>query len=245
MRELSLFTGIGGGLLGGLLLGWEVIAAVEKNKYCRDILKARQKDKILNDFPIYEDIITFDGLKYRDKVDIITGGFPCQDLSSARGRRGRGLNGKKSGLWFEMQRIIHEIYPPLIFIENVPRLLNNGFEVILNALSEMGYDAAWGVFSAGELGARHKRERIWVVGKNRNSHSIRPYKRGKIFKRGQNPLRNMQRDEWPTEYLLDRMSDGFSIWMEQNRALGNAQIPAVAALAFIILYDELMKNIKN
>lgn len=85
MRELALFAGAGGGILGGKLLGWEVACAVEINPYCREVLRARQADGILNEFPIYEDVCAFNGFEWAGKIDIITGGFPCQDISTAGG----------------------------------------------------------------------------------------------------------------------------------------------------------------
>ena len=86
LRELALFAGAGGGILGGILLGWRTVCAVEIDAYCRHVLLARQRDGILDRFPIWDDVCTFDGRPWRGSVDVISGGFPCQDISVA----GRG-----------------------------------------------------------------------------------------------------------------------------------------------------------
>lgn len=161
MNELALFAGAGGGILGGHLLGWRTVCAVEINPYCREVLKARQDDKALKPFPIWDDVCTFDGLPWRGCVDVISGGFPCQDISIAGG--GAGLDGERSGLWSEFARIIREVRPRFVFVENSPMLVSRGLGQVLGDLAAMGYDAAWGVLSAEDLGAHHKRDRIWIV----------------------------------------------------------------------------------
>src|ERR1700677_5229198 len=109
LRELALFAGAGGGILGGLLLGWRTIAAVEYNAYARSVLLARQNDGTLPPFPIWDDVRTFDGRPWRGHIDVVSGGFPCTDISPIGTRA--GINGKSSGLWKEMFRIICEIMP--------------------------------------------------------------------------------------------------------------------------------------
>jgi len=96
LNELALFAGGGGGILGGKLLGWRTVCAVEINPYARKVLLARQRDGILEPFPIWDDITTFDGTPWRGAVDVVSGGFPCQDISA--GGNGVGSEGKKSGL---------------------------------------------------------------------------------------------------------------------------------------------------
>ena len=97
MNELALFAGAGGGILGGALLGWRTVCAVEINPYCRELLVARQNDGTLAPFPIWDDIRTFSGKPWRGVVDVVSGGFPCQDISLAG--RGAGITGERSGLW--------------------------------------------------------------------------------------------------------------------------------------------------
>ena len=161
MNELALFAGAGGGILGGLLCGFRTVCAVEYNAYARDILVARQNDGCLEPFPIWNDVRTFDGRPWRGIVDVVSGGFPCQDISVAG--RGEGLDGKRSGLWSEMARIIREVGPRYVLVENSPMLTSRGLGRVLGDLASMGYDARWGVLAAGHAGAPHLRERIWIL----------------------------------------------------------------------------------
>ena len=161
MNELALFAGAGGGILGGLLHGWRTVAAVEIEDYPRRVLLQRQADGILPRFPIWDDVCTFDGKPWRGKVDVVTGGFPCQDISAAG--KGAGIGGARSGLWSEMARIIGEVRPRYVFVENSPLLVGRGLAVVLGDLAEMGYDARWGVLGAHHVGAPHKRNRIWIL----------------------------------------------------------------------------------
>ena len=161
MNELALFAGAGGGILGGHLLGWRTVCAVEREPYAASVLLARQNDGLLPPFPVWDDVRTFDGRPWRGIVDVVSGGFPCQDISSAG--KGAGINGERSGLWREMARIIGEVRPRLVFVENSPVLTSRGLDRVLGDLAEMGFDAKWGVVSAEDVGAPHRRERIWIV----------------------------------------------------------------------------------
>lgn len=161
MRELALFAGAGGGILGGLLLGWRTVCAVEIDPYARSVLLARQNDGTLAPFPVWDDIRTFDGAAWRGAVDVVSGGFPCQDISAAG--NGAGLDGERSGLWAEMARIIREVRPRFAFVENSPMLTSRGLGRVLGDLAEMGFDAEWGVLGADDCGAPHQRKRIWIM----------------------------------------------------------------------------------
>ena len=161
MNELALFAGAGGGILGGKLLGWRTVCAVEWDAYARDVLVARQNDGCLDPFPIWDDIQTFDGRAWRGRVDVVSGGFPCQDISAAG--KGAGIDGERSGMWGHMARIIGEVRPRFVFVENSPLLVGRGLARVLGDLAKMGYDARWGVLGAHHAGAPHKRDRIWVV----------------------------------------------------------------------------------
>ena len=160
LRELALFAGAGGGILGGALLGWRTVCAVEINPYCQRVLLARQRDGMLPDFPIWDDVQTFDGHPWRGLVDVISGGFPCQDISVAG--RGAGIDGAKSGMWRHFARIIREVGPRYVFVENSPALVTRGLGRVLGDLAALGYDARWGVLSAEAVGAPHERERLWI-----------------------------------------------------------------------------------
>jgi DNA (cytosine-5)-methyltransferase 1 len=168
MNELSLFAGAGGGILGGKLLGWRTVCAVEINDYCRRVLMQRQDDGILAPFPIWDDVRTFDGKPWRGVVDVVSGGFPCQDISAAG--KGAGITGERSGLWREMARIVGEVRPRFVFVENSPLLISRGIGVVLGDFAAMGYDARWGVVSAADaiwIGGTpcldHLRNRVWVL----------------------------------------------------------------------------------
>lgn len=160
MNELHLFAGAGGGVLGGQLLGHRTVCAVEIEPYPRSVLVARQNDGTFPPFPIWDDVRTFDGKPWRGIVDVVAGGFPCQDISVAG--KGAGLDGARSGLWSEFARIIGEVRPRIAFIENSPALLARGLDRVLCDLTALGYDAKWGVVSAADVGAPHKRERLWI-----------------------------------------------------------------------------------
>ena len=161
LNELALFAGAGGGILGGKLLGWRTVCGVEIEPYCRENLMRRQEEKILEPFPIWDDVKTFDGKPWHGKVDIVSGGFPCQDISIAGS--GKGIEGTRSGLWIEMARIISEVRPRYAWVENSPELVRRGLGMVLGDLTEMGYATVWGIVGADNAGANHKRKRIWIL----------------------------------------------------------------------------------
>lgn len=164
MNELACFAGFGGGLLASELLGWRTICAVERDAYAASILVQRQNDGILRPFPIWPDIRDFDGRPWRGIADVVSGGFPCVDISIAG--TGAGIDGEDSGLWREMARVIGEVRPRFAFVENSPLLVGRGLARILGDLADMGFDAVWGCVGAHHLSAPHKRERIWIVATN-------------------------------------------------------------------------------
>jgi DNA (cytosine-5)-methyltransferase 1 len=161
MRELALFAGVGGGILGGLLLGWEPVCAVELADYQREVLLRRQRDGVLPLFPVWDDIRTFDGRPWSGLVDVVSGGFPCQPWSPAGRRRGAS---DERNLWPDTIRVIREVGPHFAFLENSPGLLaHDYFGTVLGELAESGFGIEWGVFSAFEAGAPILRERLWIV----------------------------------------------------------------------------------
>jgi DNA (cytosine-5)-methyltransferase 1 len=245
VNELALFAGAGGGVLGGKLLGWRTICAVEINPFCRSILLSRQKDGILEPFPIWDDVKTFDGKPWNGYVDIISGGFPCQDISVANDQS-NGLDGERSGLWKEMSRIINDVRPRFVLVENSPALTFRGLGTILGELATMGYDAKWGVFSAADAGARHQRERIWIVAYSNSIRFLQParyspkqytnflgedfrFRNGKEWKFVGDCERGKQDN---TESVLLRKSDAMANQMDRLASIGNGQVPAVVRLAW-------------
>jgi len=170
MNELALFAGHGGGILGGLLLGWRTVCAVEIDEAARQRLIARQDDGTLQPFPVWDDVSTFDGKPWAGLVDVVSGGFPCQDISVAG--KGAGITGERSGLWREFARIVCEVRPRYVLVENSPALVARGLGTVLGDLAQMGFDARWGVLGAVHAGAPHKRERIWIVGHLAHNQSV-------------------------------------------------------------------------
>lgn len=166
MNELALFAGAGGGILGTRLLGWRTICAVEFNPYRQAVLLARQADGVLDPFPLWSNVETFDGAAWRGRVDVLTAGFPCQPFSLA-GRK-RGAKDPRNR-WPDTLRVLLECGAPYAFLENVPGLLGRHgyFGTILRDLAEGGYDAVWDCFSAGARGAAHCRERLWILAHRR------------------------------------------------------------------------------
>lgn len=171
LNELALFAGAGGGILGGHLLGWRTVCAVEWELYPASVLISRQNDGILPPFPVWDDVQTFDGKPWRGRVDVISGGFPCQDISAAG--KGAGIDGKRSGTWGHMARIVDEVRPRFVFVENSPFLMGRGLARVLGDLASMGYDAEWCVLGARHVAAPHKRDRIWLVATDTDSESGR------------------------------------------------------------------------
>jgi DNA (cytosine-5)-methyltransferase 1 len=235
MNELALFAGAGGGILGGHLLGWRTVCAVEFAAYPRRVLLARQRDGMLEPFPIWDDVRTFDGKPWQGMVDVVSGGFPCTDISSAG--KGAGIEGEKSGLWKEMARIICEVQPRFTFVENSPMLLSRGFGTVLGDLAEMGFDARWGVLGAGRYGAPHDRERVWVLGRNTNLPEHEgDYTEPEIFSRAIAYAGVPSETEWwKAEPRMGRVADGVVHRVDRATAIGNGQVPRVAAAAWRIL----------
>jgi DNA (cytosine-5)-methyltransferase 1 len=232
LRTLHLFAGAGGGLLADLLLGHQPVCAVEINEHCQQVLSARQKDGHLPWFPIFDDVCTFDGTPWRGLVDVVAGGFPCTDISSA-GKKA-GIDGEHSGLWLEMARIIHEIRPRYVFVENSPMLTHRGLGRVLGDLASMGFDARWGVLGSDDVGADHQRERIWIVADS--LPWLKPVGRD-LPGSGRQPKQIAQyaNREIVCEPGFLGKPDGMADRMDRNRAIGNGQDPVLAAAAWEVL----------
>ena len=243
MNELHLFAGAGGGILGGILLGHRTVCAVELEPYCRKVLLQRQRDGILPKFPIWDDICTFDGTPWKGKVDIVCGGFPCQDISAAG--KGAGITGERSGLWSEMARIIGEIRPKYAFVENSPMLVGRGLTRVIGDLAEMGYNASWIVLGASDVGANHKRERIWILATDSMCKRWQGIKVNRCIRKSGSwcdkqfarLLEDSAKLAIPTSSGRG-IHDGVASKVDRLKAIGNGQVPAVAATAFRILKGE-------
>lgn len=249
MNELALFAGAGGGILGGKLLGWRTVCAVEWEPYAASVLCARQNDGLLESFPIWDDVQTFDGKPWRGIVDVISGGFPCQDISIAG--KGDGLDGERSFMWFEMARIIGEVRPPFVFVENSPMLVTRGLDRVLGDLTKMGYDSEWGIMGAADVGACHQRDRIWIVAKMANASLSRFSSCNKKTFRPKKQLLEKQlggsgyeygtsKYWWETEPNVGRVANGVVARVDRLKAIGNGQVPLCAATAFTELHKRLI-----
>lgn len=247
MNELALFAGAGGGILGGHLLGWRTVCAVEWEQYPASVLCARQNDGLLPPFPIWDDVQTFDGKPWRGIVDVVSGGFPCQDISAAG--KGAGIDGERSGMWGEMARIIHEVRPKFVFVENSPMLTSRGLGTVLGDLAKMGFDAKWGVLGGDSIGINTKRERIWILA-NSNKIGWDSARERKVdqklkvktnfpWKKSSNREDNLCvfREQYTDEVFSRtfRGIDDMAQRMDALGAIGNGQIPGVAAAAWRIL----------
>ena len=254
MNELALFAGAGGGILGGKLLGWRTVCAVEWEQYPASVLCARQNDGFLPPFPIWDDVQTFDGKPWRGIVDVVSGGFPCQDISAAG--KGAGIDGERSGMWGQMARIIHEVQPRFVFVENSPMLTSRGLGRVLGDLAQMGFDAQWGVLGAADVGAVHQRDRIWIVaelpfppfkmaytdsnglesdGQIGNTKTTRKQFRGRRTKSA--PISLLTPYEHENACKCVRDADVVAYRVDRLKAIGNGQVPAVAATAWKLLSE--------
>ncbi|EPZ6103402.1 DNA cytosine methyltransferase [Klebsiella variicola] len=226
MNELALFAGAGGGILGGNLLGWRTVCAVERDAYAAQVLAQRQNDGILKPFPIWSDVCSFDGKPWRGIVDIVSGGFPCQAFSKAS----RGRITAKS-MWPEMRRIVREVKPGLVFAENVTK---DAITIAAADLIAMGYKTRAVQLSAKDMGADHIRERFWLLAYT--DHESKLFRRinaemgiGKEFHHG----------VWDTYAPEPILVDGVPFRVDRYRAIGNAQVPIVAATAFYLLANNI------
>jgi len=241
MNELALFAGAGGGILGGKLLGWRTVCAVEWEQYPASVLCARQNDGLLPPFPIWDDVQTFDGKPWRGIVDVVSGGFPCQDISAAG--RGAGIDGERSGMWGEMARIICEVQPRFVFVENSPMLTSRGLGRVLGDLASMGFDARWGVLGAADVGANHQRDRIWIVANSMcqrwsGRQVITSTRKGGPWCEQQfaRLLEDSEKLAIPTSSGRG-IHDGVASKVDRLKAIGNGQVPRVAETAWRILNE--------
>lgn len=171
LNGLDLFSGIGG-LAIALSDIVTPVAYCERDRYAQSTLLSAMSEGRVPVAPIWDDVKTLGvgALSHGKPIDIICGGFPCQDISTAG--NGIGLEGERSGLFFEVVRLIRELNPRFVFLENVPAIRTRGGQRVGKELASCGYDCRWDVFSAAELGANHRRERWWLLAHS-HSHSLR------------------------------------------------------------------------
>ena len=246
MKVLDLFAGIGGFTIGLERAGFETVAFCEIEPYAQKVLA-----KNWPGVPIYGDVRTITAERLASDgigVDVITGGFPCQDLSAA-GRRA-GIEGERSGLWTECARLIGELRPRYAIFENVRNLLSGErgawFKRVLWDISQIGYDAEWHCIPASELGAHHHRDRIWIIcyprqemadslyeGLQRGIHRRQDKERqGELghSRCGSSAHRQPRKNEWDIEPNVGRVANGVPSRSHRLKCLGNAVVPPIPEL---------------
>jgi len=240
MTLLDLFSGIGGFSLAARWAGIETVQFVEIDPFCQKVLA-----KNFPGVPIHDDIKTFRAAP--GSADIISGGFPCQDLSSCG--KGAGIDAERSGLWKELHKQICMVRPRYAVIENVTDLLSgdNGrwFQRVLTDLAEGGFNAEWECIPASSLGAPHQRDRVFIVAYPREIGWLRVFtktnlkvrrnlgnnKRADWFGSGEGAWADWQtktRKEILHKPIISREDDGFSGWLDRLSSLGNAIVPQIA-----------------
>ena len=236
LRLLDLFSGIGGFSLGlERTGGFQTVAFCEIEPYCVKVLA-----KHWPSVPCYGDIkeLTGDRLVADGvcPIDAICGGFPCQDISIAG--KGAGIEGERSGLWSEYARIIGEVRPRYVIVENVAALLGRGISRILGDLAALGYDAEWHCIPASAVGAPHRRDRLWIVA---NASSTRlspswPQPVGTYWREARGVF--AAASWWRIEPDVGRVAHGVPSRVDRLKSLGNAvvpQIPEIVGRAILAL----------
>lgn len=251
LSGLDIFSGIGG-ITRALAEYVRPIAYCEIDRYARGVLLSRMSDGRLPVAPIWDDITTLQG-SMLPEIDIIYGGFPCQDISVAG--NGKGLEGERSGLFFEILRLVDEIRPPFIFLENVPAITTRGGIRVTEEITARGYDSRWRTLSAQEVGAPHKRNRWWLLA--HTSGSGRQQEPGSAYENeGQNEGRAEKHNNesqclaqsglWLSGHDgLHRVDDGLPSRMDRIKALGNAVVPSQARAAFEHLMGLTMPDVEE
>jgi len=239
MTHGDLFAGIGGFSLAAQSVGWKTIFQVENNKFCTKVL-----EKNFPEIKRYGDIKYFDGRKYSGRINVLSGGFPCQDISIANvyDGGGKGLEGERSGLWSEYSRLIGEIGPEFIVFENSPMLVQRGLEVLLFDLDRMGYDAEWRNFYATQFGFNHYRKRTYGIAYSRKIGLQNNFEEGGILSKilqKQPPRQDIvsmpsKRFHSKSDFGSVSLHDGFSEELDYDsiNGYGNAIIPQIAIEIF-------------
>lgn len=230
----SLFAGIGGFDLGLERAGFEIAWQVEIDPYCQRVL-AKHWPNVQR----YGDIRAIDWGTV-PRVDLLCGGFPCQDISLAG--KGAGLAGARSGLWSEYAKAIQALQPQWVIIENVSALRSRGLDQVLGTLAALGYDAEWHCIPASAVGAPHRRDRVWVVaypqsvGQQEQWQSIADDEGWKLGR-----LRTQYETWWAGEPAIQRVVHGVPHRVDRLRGLGNAIVPQIAEMigAWILLREEV------
>ena len=225
LNGLDLFSGIGGitRALSDYVLP---IAYCEKDEYARAVLFSRMHSGELPIAPIWDDVNTLKATDLRDPVDIIYGGFPCQDISVAGLRK--GLAGERSGLYWNIPRLAKETHAAWIFLENVPGIRTKGLLTVVRSLAGLGYDCRWTCVSAAEVNAPQIRKRWFLLA---HAKSERLQRHGSIGIEKKNAKLSLS-CWWSVESDVGRVAHGVPFRLDRIKGLGNAVVPAQAKEAF-------------
>lgn len=240
MNGLSLCSGIGGLELGIRIAtgdGYRCIGYCEQESFAASRLLVRMEETSLDQASIEDDIESLDGKIYSRKVDIVSAGFPCQPWSSAGKQK---KTDDERWLWPGIARILREVGPKIVFLENVPGLLDGGIGPVLGDMAEIGLHAEWDVFSACEVGAPHPRERLFILAYSSGVRWDAGRERQET-KRIAFPPGPDKKDLWPEDCpkpYLHRGIDGVTERMDRIRTIGNAVVPLAAAYAFRTLASD-------
>jgi DNA (cytosine-5)-methyltransferase 1 len=229
LRMIDTFSGIGGFSLAAQWLGGiQTVQFVERDKFCHRILS-----KHWLSVPIHDDICTYQ--PEPGSADIVCGGFPCQDISTA-GKQAGIKKGTRSGLFYELMRVVRMVVPRYIVLENVAAITSNGLDVVLGTLAEAGYDAEWACIPASAVGACHRRDRWWCVAYPNHQRQQEQQPAAIASEPGQYSWGDAPRrlnPDWSSylsEPVLCGGDDGLSSRVDRLKALGNAVVPQVAMI---------------
>lgn len=233
LNGLDLFSGVGG--LSLALEPWvRTVAYCENDRFAQAVLLSRMADGSLEAAPIWNDISTLNASTVDTRIDVVIGGFPCTDLSDASRGRGRGLAGDQSGLWFEMLRVIREVRPGNVFVENVDGgAWRKWLPVVRRGLWGVGYSSLPLRMRAEDVGAPFRGSRIFVAATDRYSESALPLNEKASLLSESTGLSRRDWGEPPASAM--GVDDGVPFGVERRRAMGNAVVPAQAREAFKIL----------
>lgn len=270
LNGLDLFSGIGG--LSVALSEWvRAVAYCERDRYAQSVLLSRMLSNDIDRAPIWDDITSLRGTML-PTIDIIYGGFPCQDISAAG--NGVGLGGQRSGLFHHIERLIRETNPRFVFLENVPAIRTRGLNSVAQSFTEIGYDCRWTIVSAAEVGARHLRKRWFLLahamcekrwiqqrrreresGENQTIIGDNGARQSLAYANGSRELQSGRGEQtfrngignsswWSVEPDVDRVVNGLQHRVDRIKCLGNSVVPLQAKTAFMKLLNLNPQEVK-
>lgn len=228
INEFHLFAGIGGGIYGGEILGHRCCAGVEINEFCKTVLKQRQQDGWMNEFPIYDDITKLNGKDFEGTFDVLCGGFPCQAFSYAA----HGNNIEEKNLWTYMLDFVVKSNAPVVFAENVTIV---AIDQAKKDLEAAGYKVERCRVACMDLNADHKRPRFWLL-------AVKDFSILKKIAKHDSSIAKLQAKFWLDNPFEIIYPSPVPVLAPQKRGVGNAQAPIAAAVAFRVLVNRHLNH---